>query len=76
MNNNPITPGHAAYLEDCVRKPTYHTGEPRPTWQSLDEWARWSWEREPTPRQWSTCSAEDKGVLEQAAWYDTSAELS
>jgi len=75
MNRNPVTPGHAAYLEDCARKPTYETGEPRRSWESLEDWARWSWEREPTPRQWLTCSDEDKGTLEQAAWYDTSAEL-
>lgn len=75
MKHETITPGHAPYLEDCRRKPTYHTGKLRPLWENLDSPTRWSWEREPTLRQWSTCSDEDKGTLEQAAWYDTSAEL-
>lgn len=37
--------GRKAYDEDCVRRPTYHDGTLRPTWEQLDEVARWSWDR-------------------------------
>ena len=47
------TPGQIAYDEDCARKPTYHTGEPRPSWESLDKVTQWSWDRNPTPREWA-----------------------
>lgn len=52
MKNPTITPGEAAYIEDVRRRPTYHTGEPRLTWAQLDNHAKASWERDPTPREW------------------------
>lgn len=44
------TPGQIAYEEDVRRCPLYHDGTPRRSWSSLCEVARWSWERNPTPR--------------------------
>ena len=52
MTRNP-TPGEIAYNEDVRRRPTYHTGEPRPAWATLEAYAKQSWERNPTPREWS-----------------------
>jgi len=75
MKHETITPGHAAYIEDCARKPKYDTGELRRSWEILDDLTRWSWEREPTPRDWSSFPKEEIGISEQSAWYDTSAEL-
>lgn len=49
-HNQP--PGELAYNEDVRRRPTYHTGERRPAWAQLDTRAKWSWERDPTPREW------------------------
>lgn len=45
------TPGQLAYEEDVRRAPTYHTGKARPTWDQLNDAARGSWERNPTPRE-------------------------
>ncbi len=39
-----------AYSADVAARPTYHDGTPRKTWEQLDEVARWSWQRNPTPR--------------------------
>lgn len=44
--------GQVAYEIDLTRKPTYHDGQPRKTWAQLDEHARWSWNRNPTPRNY------------------------
>jgi len=52
MTHNP-TPGEFAYSEDVRRCPNYHTGERRPTWAQLDYHAKVSWERNPTPRDWT-----------------------
>lgn len=46
---NHLTPGQAAYEADVRRRPTYHDGSPRRPWSSLDEFARSSWEKYPTP---------------------------
>ena len=43
--------GRLAYEEDCRRHPRYHDGSPRRAWDDLSEHARWSWERNPTPRE-------------------------
>jgi|GEM_PF-3895120 len=43
-----------AYEEDCRRKPTYDNGDPRVSWADLPQWAKWSWERSPSPRDWGT----------------------
>ncbi len=39
------TAGQVAYELDVQFRPTYHTGEPRKTWEQLDEVCKWSWER-------------------------------
>ena len=52
MTHNP-TPGELAYNEDVRRQPTYHTGERRPAWTALETYAKQSWERDPTPRDWT-----------------------
>jgi hypothetical protein len=44
------TPGQQAYDADLIQQPLYHDGTTRPSWQQLSEIARWSWERNPTPR--------------------------
>lgn len=39
-----------AYEADVAQRPLYHDGSPRVGWDRLDAVARWSWERNPTPR--------------------------
>lgn len=46
------TPGQLAYEEDCRRKPVYPNGGQRIPWDRLPDHAQWSWERDPTPREW------------------------
>lgn len=50
-NDRPMT-ACEAYTEDCRRKPYYHTGQRRPKWDDLPDFAKWSWQRNPTPRDW------------------------
>lgn len=45
------SPGQLAYEEDCRRCPTYHDGAPRRGWDKIGDVARWSWERDPRPRE-------------------------
>lgn len=52
QQQNAKTPGQIAYEEDCKRRPTYDDATPRKTWDQLDKVSRWSWERNPTPRNW------------------------
>ena len=52
MTHNP-TPGEFAYNEDVRRRPTYDKGERRPAWAALETYAKQSWERNPTPREWT-----------------------
>jgi hypothetical protein len=52
---NPM-PGQLAYESECAVRPVYHDGTQRRTWDQLCEYARWSWERNPTPR-WSKDNA-------------------
>ena len=40
--------GQLAYERDLARHPLYHNGRPRPQWAALWEFARWSWERNPS----------------------------
>jgi hypothetical protein len=47
------TAGQLAYEEDVRRCPTYHDGTPRLRWDQLVELTRWSWEIEPTPRDYN-----------------------
>ena len=58
------TPGEIAYIEDVRRRPTYDKGAPRPTWAQLDTHAKWSWEREPTPRGWDVAYTDVSTVTE------------
>lgn len=44
------TAGQLAYEADCQKEPTYEDGTPRKPWSTLPEYARHSWERNPTPR--------------------------
>lgn len=51
------SPGQIAYEEDVRRKPKYHprydgTVLPRVPWGELGAIERWSWEKNPTPRNW------------------------
>ena len=48
-----MTPGEAAYREDVRRHPYYDGGTPRRSWAQLDDHAKQSWERNPTPREWN-----------------------
>jgi hypothetical protein len=48
-----MTPGEVAYREDVVRRGFYPDGQPRRTWAQLSDWARSSWEKNPTARDWS-----------------------
>jgi hypothetical protein len=50
---NVMTPGEAAYREDARRRPSYDGGTPRPAWAALETYAKQSWERQPTPREWN-----------------------
>lgn len=52
-----ISPGQAAYEADCQRKPYYHprvdgTVIARVPWEQLSAIAKWTWERNPSPREW------------------------
>ena len=58
------TAGQIAYEEDCHRRPNYHTGERRREWASLDQWAKTSWERNPTPREWAPSFTDVSTVTE------------
>lgn len=49
---NAKTAGQTAYEADCAARPLYCDGTARRTWADLDDIARLSWERNPTPR-WS-----------------------
>lgn len=42
-----------AYEEDVRRMPQYYDGSNRPAWDTLCAITRWSWERNPTPRDWT-----------------------
>lgn len=48
----PVTniPGRIAYEADVVARPFYEDGTPRRSWEQLSDVAKWSWERNPTPR--------------------------
>jgi hypothetical protein len=39
------SPGQLDYERDVARRPTYHDGRPRATWDELSDIARWSWEK-------------------------------
>jgi hypothetical protein len=42
---NTESHGRKAYSEDLRKRPTYHDGKPRKTWEQLHPIARFSWER-------------------------------
>ena len=58
MMGESKTAGRVAYEEDCKRMPAFrHRGVTaclRSTWDELPEAVRDSWEKNPTPRNWST----------------------
>jgi hypothetical protein len=56
MTNEPITPGQAAYVEDCRRRPHYPDGQLRRSWDKLEDYVQATWERDPTPREWEALS--------------------
>jgi hypothetical protein len=47
------TPGQLAYEADCERNPHHEDGSLRRTWAEIGDVARWSWERDPQPRDWT-----------------------
>lgn len=49
-DNSPKSAGQIAYETDTAARPNYHDGAPRRPWPMLPEIARYSWERNPTPR--------------------------
>lgn len=51
MSEAAKPPGQRAYEEDVRRCPNYHDGAARHTWAQLDAICKWSWERDPTPRE-------------------------
>ena len=56
MTREQMTPGQIAYLEDCRRAPLY-LGASRPikrrAWSDLAAYERATWERNPTPREYT-----------------------
>ena len=40
-----MTRAKELYEADLARSPTYHTGEPRKTWEQLGDIEQWSWGR-------------------------------
>ena len=42
---NTKSHGREAYNEDLRKRPVYHDGKPRKTWEQLCPIARYSWER-------------------------------
>lgn len=48
------TPGQIAYEEDCRRSPKYADGTRRKSWDQLPRHCQWSWENDPTPREYAT----------------------
>lgn len=53
------TTGQKAYEEDCARQPRYHDTTTRLVWLQLPEYAKQSWEKNPTPREYP-----DKDILD------------
>lgn len=37
--------GKKAYEADLIKRPNYHDGTPRPTWEKLRSIGKWSWSR-------------------------------
>ena len=52
------TPGQIAYEQDVEQRPLYHDGRPRRPWEELCAAAKSSWERNPSPRDWSPATKE------------------
>lgn len=46
---NPNLRGRAQYEASVAARPNYEDGGPRPSWEALPDYARWSWEREARP---------------------------
>lgn len=45
VRNNPSLLGREAYEASLRACPDYGNGKPRPTWEQLDDAARWSWSK-------------------------------
>lgn len=45
------TAGQLAYEKELLTCPNYHDGMPRRAWGKLPDYAKWSWEKNPTPRE-------------------------
>lgn len=58
----PATPGQAAYEAERASWPRYHDGTFRPAWGALPDYARASWERDPTSRGVPPFALADAGV--------------
>ena len=51
--SRPLSPGHAAYLEDCRRQSLYIGSDTkRRKWEELAPYVQATWEKNPTPRNW------------------------
>ena len=48
---NPESEGRALYEEDCRKRPTYHDGTPRKSWDQLTRIARLSWSSDHSDQQ-------------------------
>lgn len=57
-----MTPGQTAYEQERAEWPRYHDGTFRPAWDALPDYARASWERNPTPRGVPPFAFADAGV--------------
>lgn len=45
MTQQHTQDGPTAYAADLAKRPTYHDGTPRKTWEQLCPIAQWSWSR-------------------------------
>jgi hypothetical protein len=59
------TAGQIAYEQECEVMPRYHDCTHRLSWHELSDIARWSWERNPTPRWEKKRDAEYKDQLDE-----------
>jgi hypothetical protein len=55
MSDARTMTGQQAYEDNVRRRPYYHNGDPRRSWDQLDEVTQWSWNKNPTPREHAAC---------------------
>lgn len=53
------SPGRLDYEADIRRRPNYHDGMPRKTWDQLGPVEQWSWNRAPLPTTKGTDKCRD-----------------